>query len=71
VIAAAGALLRLHESRRKLLGLDAPTKVDAQVRAEVYSPDALDAELLRPSRSWPSCRCPPTSSSSRPPPPSP
>jgi FtsZ-binding cell division protein ZapB len=47
VVAAALALVRVSESRRKLLGLDAPTKVQAQVQAEVYSIDALDEELKR------------------------
>jgi hypothetical protein len=46
-LAAAGLLLRISESRRKLLGLDAPARVDAQVRGEVYSLTAIDAELAR------------------------
>jgi hypothetical protein len=47
VLGAITALLRISESRRKLLGLDAPAKVDAQLRAEVYSIAAIDEELAR------------------------
>jgi hypothetical protein len=41
VIAAAQALVRVQESRRKLLGLDAPTRVDARV----LSIDELDMQI--------------------------
>jgi hypothetical protein len=40
-------LLAVQERRAKLLGLDAPARLDAQVRAEVYSVDALQAEIAR------------------------
>jgi hypothetical protein len=47
VVAAALALVRVQESRRKLLGLDPPSRADvtARVHAEVYSLDALDRQL--------------------------
>lgn len=41
VITVTSQVLRIHESRRRLLGLDAPTKVDATVTVE----RDLDAEL--------------------------
>jgi hypothetical protein len=55
VIAVALALLRVQESRRALLGLDAPTKVDATVSLRVAweqasheeKMDLLDADLVR------------------------
>jgi hypothetical protein len=47
VLAALGTLLRIAERRSKLEGLDAPARVDAQIRAEVYSVDALQAEIAR------------------------
>jgi DNA-binding Lrp family transcriptional regulator len=49
VVAAAQALVRVQESRRKLLGLDEPARADvtARIHAEVYSVDALDRELER------------------------
>jgi hypothetical protein len=52
VIAAGMALVRVQESRRKLLGLDEPThhNVSAKLAAEVYSVDALDRELERVER---------------------
>jgi uncharacterized protein (DUF2267 family) len=43
VIAAGLAVLRVSESRRKLLGLDAP----AQRRVEVITEDMVDAEIRR------------------------
>jgi hypothetical protein len=48
-IAAAQALVRVSESRRRLLGLDEPVRADitAKVHAEVYSISALDRELER------------------------
>jgi hypothetical protein len=46
-LASIAALLRIAERRARLLGLDAPAKVDAQVRGEVYSLSAIDAELAR------------------------
>jgi hypothetical protein len=47
VLAAISVLLRVAERRARLLGLDAPAKVDAQVRGEVHSLSAIDAELAR------------------------
>jgi hypothetical protein len=47
VLAAIAALLRIAERRARLLGLDAPSRVDAQVRGEVYSLSAIDTELAR------------------------
>jgi hypothetical protein len=47
VLAAIAALLRIAERRARLLGLDAPARVDAQVRGEVYSLSAIDQELAR------------------------
>jgi hypothetical protein len=44
---AIAALLRIAERRARLLGLDQPTRVDAQVRGEVYSLSAIDEELGR------------------------
>jgi hypothetical protein len=46
-LAAIAALLRIAERRAKLLGLDAPARVDAQVRGEIYSLSAIDTELAR------------------------
>jgi hypothetical protein len=48
-IAAAQALVRVSESRRRLLGLDEPVRADitAKVHAEVYSVSALERELER------------------------
>ena len=47
VLAAINTLLRVAERRARLLGLDAPARVDAQVRGEVYAVSAIDAELAR------------------------
>jgi hypothetical protein len=47
ILAAIATLLRIAERRAKLLGLDAPARVDAHVRGQVYSIDALDEELAR------------------------
>jgi Sigma-70, region 4 len=49
VVAAAQALVRVQESRRKLLGLDEPARADvtARIHAEVYSVGALERELER------------------------
>ena len=44
---AIAALLRIAERRARLLGLDQPTRVDAQVRGQVYSVSAIDEELGR------------------------
>jgi hypothetical protein len=52
VIAAVQALVRVQESRRRLLGLDEPARADvtARIHAELYSVDALDRELERVER---------------------
>jgi len=47
VLAAIAALLRIAERRARLLGLDAPARVDANLRGEVYSLSAIDEELAR------------------------
>ena len=47
VLAAIAALLRIAERRARLLGLDAPARVDANLRGEVYSVSAIDEELAR------------------------
>jgi len=47
VLAAVAALLRIGERRAKLLGLDAPARLDANLRADVYSVSAIDEELAR------------------------
>jgi hypothetical protein len=46
-LAAIDRLLRISESRRRLLGLDAPARLDAQLRGDVYAPAAIDEELAR------------------------
>jgi hypothetical protein len=48
-IAAAQALVRVSESRRRLLGLDEPVRADvtARIHGELYSVGALDRELER------------------------
>jgi hypothetical protein len=46
-LAAIAALLRVAERRARLLGLDQPTRVDAQVHAEAYTVSAIDHELAR------------------------
>jgi hypothetical protein len=49
VVAAAQALVRVQESRRKLLGLDEPARADvtARIHGELYSLDSLDRQLER------------------------
>jgi hypothetical protein len=47
VLAAIAALLRIAERRARLLGLDAPSKVDAQLRGDAYSLPAIDEERAR------------------------
>ena len=46
-VSAAQALVRVSESRRRLLGLDPPARADinARIHAEVYSVGALDRQL--------------------------
>jgi hypothetical protein len=46
-LTAVRTLLAVADRRAKLLGLDAPAKVDARLRAEVYSIAAIDEELAR------------------------
>jgi hypothetical protein len=46
-VSAANLVLKVIESRRKLLGLDAPTNINVKAEVISYDPDSIQAELSR------------------------
>lgn len=46
-VPAANLVLKVIESRRKLLGLDAPTNINVKAEVISYDPDSIQAELAR------------------------